>query len=437
MKLSISTFPKGFLTATAFFCCLSALAQKGEFNYDEAKVPAYTLPEPLLTTGGEPVRSVKDWERKRRPELLDLFQTHVYGQSPGRPSRMKFEVTSLDRTALGGTATRKEISVYFAGTKDGPQMSLLIYQPNRAKQPVPAFVGLNFYGNHTIHPDPGITLSPRWMRPSAEFGVVNNRATEQSRGVRTNRWPVEMILARGYALATIYYGDLEPDAPDGWKNGVRAALSPDGADTDFAPYEWGAISAWAWGLSRAMDYFETDREIDHRRIAVMGHSRLGKTALWAGAQDRRFAVVISNNSGCGGAALSRRRYGETVQRINTNFPHWFCGNFKNYNGREDALPVDQHLLVALVAPRPVYVASAEEDRWADPKGEFLSAKHAELVYRLFGKAGLGVEEMPPVNQPVGDTIGYHIRSGKHDVTHYDWERYLDFADRHLPAHGKR
>jgi hypothetical protein len=428
--------------------------KKFEPNYDEARVPAYTLPDPLVFANGKPVKDARAWERQRRPEVLRLFEEHVYGRSPGKPKGMKFEVLSLDQQALGGKATRKEVRVLFTGKADGPRMDLLIYLPNDAKKPVPAFLGLNFYGNHTIAADPGITLSTSWMRDSKEFGVVKNRATEASRGARTNRWPVEMILARGYALATIYYGDLEPDHAEGWKDGVRAVFNPRGAAVspsplggeragvrgapdDAAPDDWGAIGAWAWGLGRAMDYFEKDKDIDEKRVAVMGHSRLGKTSLWAGATDERFAITISNDSGCGGAALSRRAFGETVERINTSFPHWFNGTFKRYNGREGELPVDQHMLMALMAPRPVYIASATEDRWADPLGEFLSGKLAEPVYALFQKAGLGVAEQPRPDHPVGDFIGYHLRTGKHDVTDYDWEQYLNFADRHFGRKARR
>jgi len=426
-----------FLPGLIFFLALAAVAaERKDVNYDEAQVNMEPLPDPLVLNNGQPVTDAKTWKNQRRGEVLEMFRARVYGRSPGKPKGMKFAVTGLDHLAFNGLATRKEITVYFTGQKDGPQMTILLYLPNEVNHPVPAFLGYNFGGNHAISTDPDITLSKQWMRPNKEKGVVNNRATEATRGTEASRWAVEKILTRGYALATIYYGDVEPDFAEGWKMGVRAALGKDGANTHWKPDDWGAISAWAWGLSRALDYLETDKEVDAKRVAVLGHSRLGKTSLWAGAQDERFALVISNNSGEGGAALARRNYGETTAIITKAFPHWFCDNFDQYAGNAPKLPVDQHELIALMAPRPIYVASAEEDKWADPRGEFLSAKNAEPVYALFKKAGLGVSDLPPVNQPVGDFIGYHLRTGKHDVTDYDWEQYLNFADRHFKR-GKK
>lgn len=411
-----------------------AVSQTQQFNYDEAKVGAYTLPDPLVMADGRKVASPRDWA-KRRQEILRLFETNVYGRTPKTSSRISFAETSRDPKALGGLATRKEVTVFLTGKKDGSpkdvlKMSVLFFIPNARKQPAPVFLGLNFNGNQAVSSDPGIALAASWLRDAKETGAVNNRATEKSRGTESSRWALEMIVKRGYAVATIYNGDLFPDHKDGLKESVIPGFYRKGQTAPEAD-DWNAIGAWAWGLSRAVDYIEKDKDLDARRIALIGHSRLGKAALWAGAQDERFALVISNESGEGGAALARRNFGETVERINTSFPHWFCGNFKKYNRDVAALPTDQHMLLALIAPRPLYVASAQEDQWADPHGEFLSAKAADPVYRLLGTNGLGASEMPGLHQPVTTTIGHHIRAGKHDVTVYDWEQYLNFADKHL------
>lgn len=422
------------LLAINFLITWFAAAQtpEPEYNYDETRVGTYALPDPLLTAGGKRVTDKAGWTR-RRAELVQLFAENVYGRTPAKSVRLRFQTTGTNENALNGRATRKQVSIFFVDYPDLLPIDVLLYIPNAAKKPAPVFMGLNFCGNHCVTTEPDIALSTRWVSNAIDDVSVNNRngeprAVEKARGMQATRWPIDTILARGYALATAYYGDIEPDHPLGWRSGIRSVLGDTTQYNTDRASDWGAIGAWAWGLSRIMDYLQTEPLIDASRVVLMGHSRIGKAALWAGAQDERFAAVISNEAGEGGAALSRRWYGETVERINNAFPHWFCGRYKTYSQHVADLPVDQHELLALVAPRPLYVASAEGDRWSDPKGEFLSAVQTEAVYRLFGKTGLGTADFPAVDQPVGQTVRYHNRTGKHDVTAYDWAQYLRFAD---------
>ncbi len=416
---------KNILLPVLFAVMISPLcAQQFTANYDEAKVPAYSLPDPLLFTDGKVVKSKKDWQR-RRAELMNIFQREVYGRNPEWKGSITSTEMSVNNNALSGKSVRKEVKITLKNGSRELDFVMLLYLP-KSERHVPVFLGYNFGGNHSVTDEPDISIPASWIRNNKETGIVNNRASEAGRGRAVQSWQAEEIISRGYGLATIYYGDIDPDFDDGFRNGVHGLF-----DGQRDATSWGSIAAWAWGLSRAMDYLETNPSVDPKRVIVMGHSRLGKTALWAGATDKRFAIVISNNSGCGGAALSKRIFGETVGSINRAFPHWFCGNFNKYNEKEETLPVDQHELLALIAPRPVYVASAEEDLWADPRGEFLSCVSASPVYYLLTKRAFPATAMPAVHEPVISLIGYHIRAGAHNVTPYDWDRFIDFADLHL------
>ena len=397
------------------------------FNYDEAKVPAYTLPDPLVFQDGTKVSNARQWQ-ERRTQILRLFESQMYGKSPAPPKNLTFETFEQSGDALAGLATRKQIAVYFDKQKS-VRMDVLLYLPKGAKGKTPVFLGINFNGNHAVAADPAIRMTESWTRDNANTGYANHRATEQSRGTNASQWQVEKILRAGYGLATFYYGDVDPDY-DNFDDGVHKLYYKAG-QTRPAADEWGAVAAWGWGASRVLDYLQTNREVDVKRVALMGHSRLGKAALWAAALDTRFAMVISNESGEGGAAIARRWYGETTKRINTSFPHWFCLNFRQYNDNEAKMPVDQHMLISLLAPRPVYIASAQEDQWSDPMGEFLAGKLAMPVYKLLGVEAMAATEFPGLHEPILSRIGYHIRAGKHDVTAYDWEQYLAFAKKFL------
>ncbi|HNT33532.1 MAG TPA: prolyl oligopeptidase family serine peptidase [bacterium] len=361
------------------------------------------LPDPLKSAEGMVISSSEQWQAVRRAEILELFRTHVYGRTPvGRPTDLRFETKEITPTALSGSATLKLVNIRYSGAGGEGMIELSVFIPNAVPKPVPGFL------------------------------LICNRSRENIDHTRENKspfWPVEWIIERGYVAAAFLNADVDPDKDDGFQDGVHGIF--DSKNVPRSPDAWGTIAAWAWGASRVMDYLETDEDVDATRMAAIGHSRGGKTALWCGAEDQRFSMAISNNSGCTGAAIARRKQGESIEAINRRFPHWFCANYKEYNDKEDELPVDQHELVALMAPRLVYVASATEDNWADPMGEFLACVHATPVYSLFGLTGLNTDEMPKPEHPLHDGhIGYHLRTGGHGLTEYDWNCYMDFADKH-------
>ena len=392
---------------------------------DLSLTPSEDLPNPLLGLNGQLVTDTDQWPQQQA-YLQDLLAHFEYGHAPAPPAHSSFQVIREDRLALDGKATKKEIRVHF-GPVGTPSFDLLLYTPNHRAEPAPVFLGLNFHGNQTVVHDHEVTLTSSWV-PTRGDGVVANRATAATRGTSASRWPITAIIDRGYAVATVYHGDIDPDFDDP-TNGIQPHLT-DEVDADQAPHQWGSLRAWAYGLSRAADYLVQDPSINPNRIAVMGHSRNGKTALVAGAYDQRFSLIISNQSGCGGAAISRRRHGETIKVINTNFPHWFCGAHKTFNDREAHQPIDQHTLIATLAPRPVLICSATGDDWADPQGEFLAAKEAGKVYQWLGTEGMRAEAFPNENQLIDSIVGYHVRPGKHGIGIKDWTVFMNFADKH-------
>jgi hypothetical protein len=401
------------------------------FNHSEEQIPSYTEPPVLRLNDGQAVTSAKQWMTQRRPQILRLLRTQMFGVNPDWSRRLKVQHIDVDPDALEGLARREQITLVLPGNPSGPALHLLLYLPNAVAGRVPVFLGLNDAGNQSVSKDNGIDLNEIWVTSAVDHHVlVPVKASDSMRGTRASQWPIETILARGYGFATIYDGDLEPDFAGSANDGFRA-ISPL-SEASIPPAErWGAIGVWAWGLSRALDYLMTDSRVNGKQVAVIGHSRFGKAALWAGAQDQRFGMVISNESGKGGAALMKRDYGETVANLTTRFSYWFCPNFQQYAGNPQKLPFDSPFILSLIAPRPLYIASSDGAFIVDPKGEFLAGVAVEPVYRLFEKDELNLGQMPELDQPIGGQIGYHIRPGKHDMTAYDWEQYLTFADQHF------
>jgi hypothetical protein len=404
-------------------------ADDGAAPYPPAsELPAHDdLPDPLVMFSGAKVRTRSQWTEERRPELKRLFQHYMYGVMPPAPREPRFTAEREERKFLDGKATKREVAIDL-GPAGAPRMQLLVVVPNDRKVPAPVFVGPNFAGNHTVVSDPSVALPTSWMPPHFP-GVKDSRATDAGRGTQADVWAIDDAIERGYAVATFYCGDVAPDHP-GRADGVFPVYRQDGQSPG-GPTEWGAVAAWAWGISRAVDYLVTDGDLDRERIAVVGHSRLGKAAIVAAAFDERIALAIPHQAGCGGTAPSRGKEGESVKQINDRFPHWFDGVFKSFNEQPERLPFDQNGLVALVAPRPVLFTNAVDDRWANPEGQFQVLKAADPVYRFLGAEGLDADEMPRVGRLVDSTLGYHIRPGKHAMGRDDWKVFFDFADKHF------
>lgn len=364
-------------------------------NYDESKVPAYTLPDPLLCENGHYVTTAEEWEKYCRPEVLELLKTYMYGHAPELKHPLEYKVDSIDTNSKDGKYTFKRVIIYLTDKKDkGPLTHAEVMIPNNAKGPVPLFM---IFG----------------------WGFMNRM------------FPSELLMDHGYGVAILNTFEAVPDSKDTFTKGLIPAYYQD-KQTYRLPDEWGCLAAWAWEASRLLDYLQCDTQVDASKVAVLGHSRLGKAALWAAAQDERFAMAFPVNSGCGGGALSRRMVGETVWAMNKSFPYWTCDNFQQFNMREEFMPFDQHTVIALCAPRPIYLATAQEDTWGDPLGEFLAGKAAEPVYALYQRAGIGCDKQPAVDVAMNKGyIAYHIRSGGHAILKYDWDKFIEYADRFL------
>ncbi|MDB5385100.1 MAG: hypothetical protein JWM11_746 [Planctomycetaceae bacterium] len=394
---------------------------------DASQLPSRPqLPDPLVMLSGEKITTPAQWNEMRRPELKQLFQHYMYGYFPAPPDKITAVVEVQDEKYFGGKATKKQVTITYH--PQAPKINVLLIVPNHRTRKAPVFVGINFCGNHTVVKDSQIPLPTTWIYKSCP-GCEKERATDAGRGGQVDVWNAEQTIDRGYALATFYNGDLDPDQND-FTDGVHPHYFKAG-QTKPGPQDWGAIAAWAWGAHRVVDYLHMNPDIDTDRIALVGHSRLGKATLLAGAFDERIDLLIPHQAGCGGTAPSRGKIGEPVHRINTVFPHWFNDEFPKFNDHTDRLPFDQHCLVGLCAPRPVLFSNAVEDTWANPDGQFEMLQAATPVYRLLGVEGLAPNSRPEIGKLIDSKLGYFVRAGKHSMNLEDWQAFWAFADKHF------
>lgn len=385
-------------------------------NYDESKVVKYELTNPLLING-KSIKNSKDWEANKA-FWIEKFANNVYGKTPKERVEIKSKVLE-SKLVFEGKALREIIEISFPQYPSVQKIEMLVYKPSKRIEKYNLVMGLNFRGNHSITDESDVPINQHWAS-NGDFSE-KHKFIEKGRGSEKHRWPIQLAMENDAILATAYYGDIEPDYPEGWKSGIRSVLG----DMDSLE-NWGAVGAWAWGMSQMLDVLIDKYEVNTKNIFLTGHSRIGKAALWAGVQDDRFTHINSNNSGEGGAALYSRNFGETINDLNRSFPHWFAKKFSDFNHQPEKLGIDSHILISLLAPRPIYVASAAEDLWADPKGEFLGLKNAEPVYKLYKvKSDLA---LPNVDSPIHGILSYHIRSGKHDINKYDWQQYFKFMN---------
>ena len=375
---------------------------------------------------GRGVNSTYLWENVRRNEIKDYYENYVFGKRPDFNPEVTYTTIAVDTFQVKGVSIQhKEIKAKFKyrGRKLTSYYSLFL--PLDVPNPI-VFVGLNFFGNSTIDTLHTLTQSKHYVMKNVGVKTKGHHVTQDSRGTKAHRWPLDVIVGNGCGLITAHYADFDPDVMNGFIDGAHGLAQ--GRFHFRERNEWGSISAWSWGLSQLQSFLESNDNTKLSKTVVIGHSRLGKASLWAGALDQRFDMVVSNNSGCAGAAQFRTMRGEDIEKITNRFPYWFARNFQSFRGKDSLLLVDQEMLLSLIAPRPLYVASASKDSWADPEGEYLSFYKAQAVYHLYDSTLTIPYRYPAPNEAIQyGNMAYHLRAGEHEILAWDWEHYVSFA----------